>query len=127
MVSNTENYRATYQAIVDAHRAEMDKNLAEFHRQYGERVKKLEEIIQQAQKAEGASSTISKETTFATTRKGRHQAPDGHSTFTFGRTTTTNGDKTDNSRGSQTTNSRSSHTPRTQGTSRGGGIRAIRS
>ncbi|WP_340055424.1 hypothetical protein [Corynebacterium parakroppenstedtii] len=93
MVSNTENYRAAYQAIVDAHRAEMDKNLAEFHRQYGERVKKLEEIIQQAQKAEGASSTISKETTFATTRKGRHQAPDGHSTFTFGRTTTTNGDK----------------------------------
>lgn len=99
MVSNTENYRAAYQAIVDAHRAEMDKNLAEFHRQYGERVKKLEEIIQQAQKAEGASSAISKETTFATTRKGRHQAPDGHSTFTFGRATT-NGDKADNSRSS---------------------------
>ncbi|WP_337447561.1 hypothetical protein [Corynebacterium pseudokroppenstedtii] len=126
MVSNIENYRAAYQAIVDAHRAEMDKNLAEFHRQYGERVKKLEEIIQQAQKAEGASSTISKETTFATTRKGRHQAPDGHSTFAFGHTTT-NGDSADNSRGSQATNSRSSHTPRTQGTSRGGGIRAIRS
>lgn len=126
MVSNTENYRAAYQAIVDAHRAEMDKNLAEFHRQYGERVKKLEEIIQQAQKAEGASSTISKETTFATTHKGRHQAPDGHSTFAFGHTTT-NGDSADNSRGSQATNSRSSHTPRTQGTSRGGGIRAIRS
>lgn len=125
-MSNTDNYRAAYQAIVDAHRAEMDRNLAEFHRQYGERVKKLEEIIQQAQKTEGASSTIGQETTFATTRKGRHQASDGHSTFTFGRATT-NEDSADNSRGSQAGNPRGSHTPRSQGSPRGGGIRAIRS
>lgn len=127
MVSTTDNYQAAYQAIVDAHRAEMDRNLAEFHRQYGERVKKLEEIIQQAQKSEGDSSTIGQETTFATTRKGRHQASGDHSTFTFGRATTTNGDSVDNPCNSQAPNPRGSHTPRSQGAPRGGGIRAIRS
>ena len=86
----------------------MDRNLAEFHRQYGERVKQLEEIIQQASSKEAGTKQRTNPD-----HSGHHRADDKQS----------GGDTTE-----QPTNySTYERTKPTARPPRGGGIRSIRS